>query len=162
MRRRAAAILPASLAAALLHAPFFLPAASAQQVTLSATRNLDFGRFVAGSGGAIAVSAAGVRTKTGGVILLNSPSAGQAQFTVGSNGKAGNKSIVITLPANGTIRLSNGTANMAVNAFVDSPATLLSIPAGGTTLSVGATLTVAANQAPGTYSGSFPLIINYQ
>ena len=33
---------------------------------------------------------------------------------------------------------------------------------GGTTLSIGATLTVAPNQPAGTYSGSFPLTVNFQ
>jgi hypothetical protein len=51
---------------------------------------------------------------------------------------------------------------MAVDSFVHTPAELSSIPAGGTTLAVGATLTVAPNQAPGNYSGSFSLIVNYQ
>lgn len=162
MSLRAAAFLTASLAVALLHALLVAPAC-AQQVTLSATRNLDFGRFIAGSGGAVTVDTSGARTRTGGVILLNSPGAGQAQFTVASNGAGGGKkSVVISLPANGAVRISNGAASMAVNAFVISPGTLQSIPAGGTTLSVGATLTVAAGQAPGTYTGSFPLIVNYQ
>lgn len=158
MRRRAAAILLASLAAALLHAP----CARAQQVTLATTGNLDFGRFVAGAGGSVIMGATGARSKSGAVILLNSASAAQAQFTVSSKGNGGSKSVVISLPADGSIQLSNGSASMAVNVFVASPASLLSIPAGGTTLSVGATLVVAANQAPGNYTGSFPLTVNYQ
>jgi hypothetical protein len=159
MPRRAAAILLASLAAALLHAHD----ARAQQVSLAATRNLDFGRFVAGAGGTVVVGATGLRSKSGAVILLNSPTSGQAQFTVSSNGGGnGNKSVVISLPADGSVRLVSGGASMAVNAFVDSPGSLATIPAGGTTLSVGATLSVSANQAPGTYTGSFPLIVNYQ
>jgi hypothetical protein len=97
-------------------------------------------------------------------LLVRWPAAGQASFTVTRNGSSsgGNKSVIITLPADGSIRLSSGTASMAVNLFNTSPASLLSIPTGGTTLSVGATLTVGANQARGSYSGSFPLIVNYQ
>jgi hypothetical protein len=151
------AIPAVGLAAAML-----LPGvARAQQVTLANNSNLDFGRFVAGTGGTVAVSPAGQRTKSGGVILLTSPAASQAVFTVAGHGGS-NKAVIITLPADGSIRLSSGTASMAVNLFNTSPATLLSIPAGGTTLSVGATLTVGANQARGSYSGSFPLIVNYQ
>jgi hypothetical protein len=68
--------------------------ASAQQISLSSTRALDFGRFVARTGGTITVSATGARSSTGAVLLLNSPSAGPAAFNVrkssgGSTSKAG-------------------------------------------------------------------------
>jgi hypothetical protein len=69
---------------------------------------------------------------------------------------------VITLPSNGSTRLSSGTNNMPLSAFVSSPATIMTIPNGGMTLSVGATMTVAANQPRGTYTGSIPLIVNFQ
>lgn len=152
MFRRAAAILLASLATAPLHA---------QQISLTPTRNLDFGRFVAGAGGTVAVDVSGARSKSGAVILLYSPNAGQAQFSL--SGKGGNgKGVSISLPADGSTLLTSGSATMAVNAFIASPSSLNSMPAGGTTLSVGATLSVAPNQAPGTYSGSFSVIVNYQ
>ena len=128
------------------------------------TRSLDFGRFVAGSGGAVVISPTGVRSRTGAVVLLNSPSASQANFTVtrSSNG-GGNKAVIISLPGNGEIRLSNGSSTMAVNSFVSSPSrTMSSVPVSGAPLAVGATLTVAPNQAPGAYSGSFPVIVNFQ
>lgn len=144
----------------------FLPAgreACAQQINLSNTRGLDFGRFVAGSGGTIVMSPTGARTRTGGVILLNSPAAGQSTFTVSKSSNGGsNKAVIISLPANGSVRLNSGSNSMAVGSFANSPATLTNVTMSGTTLSVGATLTVAANQPPGTYSGSFPLIVNFQ
>jgi hypothetical protein len=138
-------------------------AAMAQQVVLTNTRSLDFGRFVAATGGTIIVSPTGLRSRTGGVVLLNSPSAGAAAFNVGkSNGGATNKAVAITLPANGSVRLTSGANSMALSAFVTSPATILSVPNGGVTLSVGATMTVAANQPRGSYTGSIPLIVNFQ
>lgn len=143
-------------------------AAYAQQVVLANTRGLDFGRFVAGAGGTVVVAPGGLRSRGGGVVLLNSPSSGAAAFTVSLNGSAAggkggaNKSVVISLPANGSIRLTSGAASMAVDAFTMSPDPLLTIPAGGTVLFVGATLGVASNQAAGSYAGSFPLIVNYQ
>ena len=157
---RAGALLPAlplllSLAAS---------GAGAQQVMITNTRSLDFGRVVAGSGGAVVISPTGVRSRTGAVVLLNSPAASQANFSVArsSNG-GGNKAVIISLPGNGEIRLSNGSSSMAVNGFVSSPSrTMFSVPAGGAPLAVGATLTVAPNQAPGAYSGSFPVIVNFQ
>lgn len=137
--------------------------ACAQQVNLSNTQGLDFGKFVAGTGGTVVITPAGLRSRTGGVILLTSPTASQATFSVSksSNGTT-NKSIVISLPANGSTVLTSGSNSMAVNAFVSSPASLTSLTTTPTTLSVGATLSVAANQAAGSYSGSFQVIVNYQ
>jgi hypothetical protein len=163
MLRRSQLILVAGIAAlpALL-----LPAgreARAQQINMSNTRGLDFGRFVAGSGGTIVISPTGVRSRTGGVILLNSPTAGQATFTVSKSSNGGsNKAVIISLPPNGSTQLTSGTNSMAVGTFGNSPASLMNVTMTGTTLSVGATLTVAANQAPGNYSGSFPLTVNFQ
>lgn len=149
-----------ALAAALLLAA---PCASAQQVVLTSSRSLDFGRFVARTGGTITVSPTGARSSTGAVILLNSPNAGAAVFNVRkSNSGAANKAVVITLPGNGATRLSSGANNMPLSAFVSSPATILMVPNGGVTLSLGATLTVTANQPRGTYSGSVPVIVNFQ
>ncbi|QOY93890.1 DUF4402 domain-containing protein [Massilia sp. UMI-21] len=135
----------------------------AQQLVLNNTRTLDFGRFVAGTGGTITVSPAGVRSRSGGVVLLNSPAAGQAAFTLARSSNGGsNKAVIISLPPNGNIRLSSGASSMAVSSFVNSPTSLLTVPAGGTTLSIGATLSVAPNQPAGVYSGSFPLTVNFQ
>lgn len=138
------------------------PAAFAQQVVLSNIRSLDFGRFVAGSGGTVVVSPSGLRARTGGLVLLNSPDAGQAGFNIGKFGNgASGKAVIVSLPADGAIRLVSGASSMAIDDF-NTPDTLLPLLAGGTTLSVGATLTVAPNQAPGAYSGTFPLIVNFQ
>jgi hypothetical protein len=149
-----------AMAACLLLAAY---GASAQQVVLTASRSLDFGRFVARTGGTITVSPSGTRSTTGAVVLLNSPSAGPAVFNVSkNNGGATNKVVAITLPANGGTSLSNGTNSMPLSTFVTSPATILTVPNGGVTLSVGATMTVSANQPRGNYTGSIPLIVNFQ
>lgn len=131
--------------------------ATAQQAQLDNSRGLDFGRFVAGSGGTVTLHADGRRTSTGGVILLNSPSTGQAEFNT-----APGTTTTMLLPPNGSTRLSSGAGSMAVNDFASRSTARPSSPAGSATLSVGATLVVAPNQAPGNYSGSFSLIVNYQ
>lgn len=163
MSRRSRVILIAGIASM---PALFLPAgreACAQQINLVNTRGIDFGRFVAGTGGTVVLSPTGGRTKTGGVILLTSPSAAPATFTVSkTNNGGGNKAVILSLPANGSVRLTSGGNSMAVNTFANSPATLTTVSIAGTTLSVGATLTVAANQPAGAYSGSFPLIVNFQ
>lgn len=149
----------ASIAAlALLAAP--ARHALAQQLTFSNTRGLDFGRFVAGTGGTVILAPNGARSRTGAVVLLNSPTVGQASFN--AIRASGNKSsVIISLPANGSIRLNSGANSMAVNTFVSTPASTGSIQT-PMTLSVGATLVVAPNQAPGTYSGTFNVTVNYQ
>ncbi|MGH8853251.1 MAG: DUF4402 domain-containing protein [Telluria sp.] len=154
------ALLPAgALALAAL-----LPAGAvdAQQIVLNNTRGLDFGRFVAGSGGTITISTMGLRSRTGGVVLLNSHATSQASFLVGksSSGGAG-QAVIISLPSNGSTRLSSGANSMAVDNFVHTPA-LASVPDGGVVLSIGATLSVAPNQPAGNYAGTFPLIVNFQ
>ena len=162
--RRNRFTLLASIAILVLLAAGARHASAQQQIVLNNTRGLDFGRFVAGSGGTIILSPTGVRSRTGGVVLLNSANAGQAAFNVGRSNRNGNnaKAIVISLPPNGATRLTNGVNSMAVGTFVSTPDTLTSLPAGGTTLSIGATLIVAPNQAPGNYSGTFSLTVNYQ
>lgn len=161
VRRRPLPRLPASaivLAALLAHGT-----GHAQQIVLSNTRGLDFGRFVANTGGTIVISPTGVRSRSGGVVLLNSPTIGQASFNVGKSSNGGNnKAVIISLPANGSTRLSSGANSMAVGDFVNAPASILSVPNGGTTLAVGATLSVAPNQPPGNYSGTFSLTVNFQ
>ena len=150
----------------LAMAACLLPAAHgvlAQQAVLTASRTLDFGHFVARSGGTITVSPSGARSATGAVVLLNSPSAGPAVFNVSkSEGGATNTAVVITLPANGSTRLVSGSNSMPLSAFVTSPAMILTVPNGGVMLSVGATMTVAARQPRGNYTGTIPLIVNFQ
>lgn len=137
--------------------------ADAASQVLNNNRSLDFGRFVAGSGGVVTVAPSGLRSGAGGVVLLNSPTAGAASFLVTtSDRQPSNQAVIISLPPDGSIRLSSGTSSMPVNAFVSSPAVILTLPAGGQPLAVGATMTVAPNQPSGNYSGSFPLIVNFQ
>jgi hypothetical protein len=134
--------------------------ACAQQVTLTNTRGLDFGRIVAVGAGTVVVSPSGGRPQGSGVIVLNSASAGPATFTVGGN--AGKKSVLITFQSP-SIQLSGAGDSMTVDTFVSSPAAnKLVAPATAATVSVGATLHVKATQTPGTYSGSFALIVNFQ
>lgn len=161
VRRRILPRLPASAIA--LAALFASGSAHAQQIVLTNTRGLDFGRFVANTGGTVVIGPTGLRSRTGGVVLLNSPTAGQASFNVGKSSNGGNnKAVIISLPANGSTRLNSGANSMAVNTFVNAPAAILSVPNGGTTLAVGATLMVAPNQPPGNYSGTFSLTVNFQ
>lgn len=161
-----ASIARLGLALLAFAVPCALPHAFAQQdLYLVNTRSLDFGRFVAGSGGAVILGPGGLRSRTGGVVLLHSPDAGQAAFSINLNRSAADASgmaVIVSLPPDGATRLVSGVHSMAVDRFVHTPAELSAVPPGGAALAVGATLKVAPNQAPGNYSGSFSLIVNYQ
>jgi hypothetical protein len=145
-----------ALVACLLGAP------AAQAQTISNSGALSFGSFVAGTGGSVVVDATGLRSRMGGVMLVPQGSAASAaQFSV--TGTAG-AVYGISLPANDTVALSDGNGHsMALNGFASSPAARGTLSVGGTqSLSVGATLTVGAAQAPGSYTGSFDVIVNYE
>jgi hypothetical protein len=134
--------------------------ACAQQVSLTNTHALDFGRIIVSGTGTVTLIPGTTRPQGSGVIVLNSASAGPASFTV--SGNAGKKSVLITFQSS-SIQLSGAGDSMTVDTFVSSPAAnKLVAPATAATVSVGATLHVKATQKPGTYSGSFALIVNYQ
>ena len=144
-----------AVAACLLGTP------AAQTQTIANTGSLSFGSFVAGTGGTIAVAASGERSKTGAVILVPQGGGGTAaQFTVSGTAAA---TYAITLPSNDTVSLSDGNSHsMAINWFVSYPSATGILSGGGTQmLRVGATLTVDNAQAPGSYAGSFSVIVNY-
>ena len=124
--------------------------------------SLTYGRFVPAGGGTITVSPAGVRTRTGGVVLLMS-TAGAARFTIGEKNPGNeHRAYIVTLPPNGTVALVSGANRMPVNHFVSSGPAGGTLPARTHTLSVGATLQVAPNQPRGVYSGTFPVTLEYQ
>lgn len=128
-------------------------------IAISNTQALAFGKFVSGSGGAVIVSAAGVRSASGGVVLVPSDAGVAAQFAVSGDP---NLTYAITLPADGTVSLASGANTMALNSFTSNPSVTGTLGGAGTqTVSVGATLSVGSNQAVGNYSGSFDVTVNY-
>jgi len=134
---------------------------AASPLLIGNTQPLAFGRFVASSGGTVTIGPSGIRNASGGVVLVAAGSGSAAQFTVSGDPSAGYS---ISLPSNGTVELVNGAGQgMAVNGFSSSPDTVGQLsPAGGTqTITVGATLSVGANQPPGSYSASFSVSVDY-
>ena len=152
-----AATFPRLFLAPLL-ALLALPAHPANKAgVITNTRPLVFGKFIAAGGGTITITPLGARSKTGGVVLLNGVTATSASYTLSETGTG--KALTwrnITLP--GTATLSNGTATMTLSNFVSNPAATMGT---STVLTVGATLTVAANQAPGNYTGTFSVTVDY-
>jgi hypothetical protein len=144
-----------------LCAASFCTHAAAQSVIN--TGNLSFGTFVATSAGTVTVGADGSRAQSGGAFVLyqGSTVAAPAQFSV--NGTP-NVVYAITLPADNTVLMSNGAGHsMTVRAFVSNlnGMTILSKYGNGQ-FNVGATLSVGAQQARGSYTGTFSVIVNYQ
>ncbi|MDO8301292.1 DUF4402 domain-containing protein [Lacisediminimonas sp.] len=133
------------------------------QIAISNTQALAFGKFAAGSGGTIAIGPNGVRTPSGGVRLLNSAAGTAASFNVHDTNPANaNLTYIITLPDNDVVTLTSGSHNMAVNNFVSTPSGSSMLVGGTQVLTVGATLSVGANQPQGSYSGNFSVTVNYQ
>lgn len=138
-----------------------LACGSAAAQTVSNNTSLSFGAFTAGSGGTVNLSAIGARSKTGGVMLSSQGApASAAQFSIGGTASS---TVVITLPADGTVTLTDGANTMALNGFVSNPNGTGIVGGGGTLIvSVGAVLTVGSAQPPGSYTGSFNVTVDYQ
>jgi hypothetical protein len=140
-----------------------LPAAPAcAKQTFNSTRALAFGRFVAGTGGTITVSPSGVRTRTGGVALVNSTASSASFSNTDTAPNKVNAACIITLPADNSVVLSSGANQMQLKSFTSNPSGTGVMSGGALTISVGATLTVNANQPKGSYTGSIPITIQYQ
>jgi hypothetical protein len=148
----------------------FSAASYSQTVTASATivtpvsvtgvDNLQFGNINASGSGTVILSTTGSRTPSSGITLpsiLGDPKA--AKFTVA--GQA-NFTFSIQLPSSVTLNHSSGagTGTMTVGTFTSDPATTGTLDGSGTKdVLVGATLTIGAAQAPGTYTSATPFTI---
>lgn len=127
-------------------------------ITLTNTADLQFGNVVASTAaGTIVVDTAGGRTWTAGATGISGLPVSAAAFTVGGGA---NRTFTITLPASTTI--TNGAENMTVDTFTSSlGASSVLDGSGAAALAVGGTLTVNANQATGSYSGTFSVTVAY-
>jgi hypothetical protein len=130
-------------------------------ISISKTIDMNFGN-VAVSGtnlGTVVLLPAGTRTATGGVTLpITNGTVTAASFTVGG---FANSTYTITLPT--SVTLNSGTNTMTADTFTSDPATTGALVGGTQILNVGATLKVAAAQAPGAYLSSTPftVTVNY-
>lgn len=133
------------------------------QLSITNTRSLNFGPFIAGSGGTLTVAPSGARSRSGGVVLMSSAGAGSAGFNLATlNGSGESTSVIVSLPANGEVFLVNGPYSMPVVNFVSGSGSLVTLTPSGLALDVGATLSVGPDQPGGNYSGSFQVTVNYQ
>lgn len=132
----------------------------AAEISISATDHLVFGSFAAGSGGTITVTPSGSCSAGGNVILINS-NCSRAEFLVTGDSNA---TYLIELPGDDFVVLTGPGNDMVISSFVSNPAAgangLLNA-SGSQSISVGGTLNVGSNQAAGSYSGSFSVIVQY-
>ena len=132
-------------------------------LVITAIQDLQFGSMTAPVAGAVIVDTAGVRTATGGVVLIGTGAVSAASFSMatGLYNCTGRALVVVTAGPTATLTHASLAATMTVNSFTTNPA------AGGAfdpavPLTVGATLNVGALQAPGSYSGSYLLTVTFQ
>lgn len=127
---------------------------------------LRFGQMIRPvTAGTLAINNAGTVSSTGGV------TAGIAILQFGSGRGPGsfeltgspNRQCGVTLPA--SITISNGAQTMTVNGFnanVSGGGKIKLDATGHAQLDIGATLNVAANQAVGSYTGSYNITVVFQ
>jgi Domain of unknown function (DUF4402) len=135
--------------------------ASARIITpiqITSPTGLNFGDVVpSASAGTVVLTPAGGRSATAGATLGSGTGVATAAFNVTGQASA---AYTIVLPVSATI--SSGSNNMTVGTFLSSIGTTGALNVGGTqSFNVGATLSVGASQATGTYTGTFPVSVNY-
>lgn len=133
---------------------------AAATLSISSIQDLRFGSFARGTGGTVSIAVTGMRSATGGAVLLTAASGQAAKFQVTGTP---NQTFAITLPAVGSVALTNaGGQSMPLDDFVSSPTTTGTLSVSGVqTFCVGARLTVSSGQATGNYSGSFNVYVDY-
>jgi hypothetical protein len=140
-------------------------------ISITKTSDLDFGRFAAGTaGGTVRVDNSGARlAATGGVILTaagSTPTAAVFDVT-GDN----NATYSIDAATGTDTALDDGNSHtmaLALTGNLTGAANTAAIPATGTldgtgaqSIHIGGTLTVGATQAPGTYTGTITVTVDY-
>ncbi|MBJ6798959.1 DUF4402 domain-containing protein [Geomonas propionica] len=133
-------------------------------ITITKDADLSFGKFMSGSsGGSVAVDKDNKQTVGGGVTTTAAfgGTATAAAFQI--SGEQGG-TYAVTLPATvtltdgGTNTMTAGSFTTTINGALGSTGTFG--PAADI-LKIGATLTVAASQASGNYTGSFNVDVDY-
>lgn len=124
------------------------------------TRALDFGRLVPGAaaGTVVIAPATDIRTVTGGATAAGGTTQAAQFLTLGQSSFL----LQITRGPLPVLSRVGGGATMNVTALtLNGPALRFFPPNNVIDLRVGGTLAVAANQLPGTYTGTFVINANY-
>ena len=136
-------------------------------ITLVKSGELDFGKIAIapGSTGTVVISSDGAtRTATGNASTISTAFAFPT-YTVGGAISLG---YTITVPAISVTTTATGTGSKTMTIAPSSKSTSVGVGTAGTlsgtgadTFTVGGTLSMAADQVPGSYTGTFAVSVNY-
>jgi hypothetical protein len=158
--------------AAALGVSMYSATATAATVTADASANvleplgitqaaaMDFGDVAADPLAATTVelTTGGTTSSPDGASVGGTPAAGSFDVT-----GAANAAYDISLPADGTVVLNGAGTAMPVDSFTSSVGTSSTLDGtGAENFTVGAILTINANQAAGNYTGTYDVNVNYQ
>ncbi|MDB5451853.1 MAG: hypothetical protein JWO33_431 [Caulobacteraceae bacterium] len=115
-------------------------------ISVTSDQNLIFGNLLAGTGGTVVVSPLDARTKTGGITLLTGVAPKAAHFAIVADTNGGATYVVSYTKTD----LTGAGPDLVISAITSDTAPT----SGNASTKVGATITVASAQAPGTYTGS--------
>lgn len=140
-------------------ATFTASATIIQPIGITTTSNLNFASLDAGTGGAVILTPDNNRIGSGGVELDEAMNLSAATFEITGEQDF---EFSISLPQN-DYELINGSNKMVIKDFTSSLAGTNRLNNGKRVLSVGATLNVNPNQAPGQYNshGQMAVTVNY-
>lgn len=130
-------------------------------ITLAKSGTLDFGSIATTTAGGIVTRNLAGRTSTGTNDLVPQFPGSVPTMTV--EGQA-DYTYTITLPANGIVTLSGPGTAMPVNDFIAENGGVVTggtLTSGEDEFTIGAKLTVGANQTAGNYTGSFAVTVAY-
>jgi hypothetical protein len=134
------------------------PALARAQLSTTSIRPLEFGKFIAGSGGTVSIAPGGMRS-TAGVLPLPSPTSSADFLLQDTNSDNTSKQVLVELPPNGTVVLTSGGNSMALTGFSSNLPSPARLTGGSMSLSVVASLVVGPNQPPGNYNGFIPVTV---
>ena len=130
--------------------------------SLSNVQPLSFGTLAVTGAGDVSVGTTGLRITTGGVVPLSQgEAAAPARFVVTGTPQT---TFSISLPADPSVVLSDGAGHsLPIQQWTSNLGSLPVLGANGqAAFQLGATLKLQGTPAPGRYSGTFQLTVNYQ
>jgi len=137
------------------------PAQCDAALVISAVQNLQFGKISAPTAGTVTIDTTGLRTATGGIILLSSGTVSAASFTLSTAPTNCRNRRLRTVSVATPAILTDGTNNITLDTFTTNPvANDRFDPA--VPLLVGGTIHVGTLQTPGTYTGNILVTVTFQ